>query len=153
MISEEDMVDSELMLHAADYPRNFVNKMHPDDGRIFTSPISPETIFHKRIHHNRLLLRICIKIAKNKYIPFTFVCDTGAPQYLYLSERVREAISPRIITDDINEFIMYNGKRITIAGTPSNHDDCNIMGLMMLDILGLKVCAGNFEFEYIPSYI
>ena len=58
--------------------------MHPEDGMVLPKPTAPECIRHHVTGHERLLLRISFRLDEQLYVPFTFVCHTGAP-YLSLS--------------------------------------------------------------------
>lgn len=155
MIEGDDVIESEIMLHDIDFPRSFVNKMHPDDGKIVSSPICPEIISHEKMFHNRIFLRISFKLSKDRYIPFTFVCDTGAPNFLYLSVQAYDAISHRIRRSDNGiEYISIEGRNIPINTMPNNHEKCNIIGLMLLFRMGLKLRDDNtFTFKYLPEYL
>lgn len=135
-----------LLLGDDDYPDNYVNKAHPNDYQTTTMPITAEYIFHKKSHFNRLIFRISWKIAENKYVPISFICNTGCPMFLYLSSDARKAIKMRILEDDVqNEYVEINGKKTPIANSPSEHGETNIMGLMMCARLGLTI---NEKCEY-----
>lgn len=148
LITEEDMIETEMMVREWDYPEGYVGKMHPYDRKNFVVPINPETTLL-----TKLFFRIAIKISEDKYIPFTFVCDTGLPGYLYLSETTRDLIAPRILSDEFSKYIIFNDKKIKVSGTPPKHEDCNFMGLRILSILGLQLFPDHFTFRNMPSYI
>jgi hypothetical protein len=98
-----------MILHDVDYliyPEYFVNKCHPDDYKLSDQPVF-ETIYHNKLHHNRLLVRLSFMVEGGSFLPLTFVCDTGAPSSIYLSEKARLLLNTRInINDDLEiEFI------------------------------------------------
>lgn len=153
MITEEDMLTSQLMLSKFDYPSYFVNNMHPDDGKISTKPMVPEVIYHQDSDHNRLLLRMSFQLSKNEYLPVTFVCDTGAPNYFYVSKNVLDLISHRFRRDDLqNRYMVVNGRKVKVEAVPYVHEGSNIVGLQMLARLGLKIKEGGFTFKNLPEY-
>lgn len=75
------------------------NMQHPEDFKPRLTPLT-ELIYHKMTDHNKILLRICVKLTNTMYIPFTFVCDTGAPSQLYINSLTRRLIHSRINIDD-----------------------------------------------------
>lgn len=85
IVEDVEVSEGDLILGEADYPVNFAGMKHPEDGIPVDTPITPEFIRHKRPHNHRLLLRISFKLENGKYVPFTFVCVTGAPGSFYLA--------------------------------------------------------------------
>ena len=61
-----------------DFPCYYIEKKNTDDFKIIENSIQYETIFHKKFYHNRLILRISITV-KNRFIPISFICNTGIP--------------------------------------------------------------------------
>ena len=144
--------DETILLQEADFPDNFIDKHHPDDFKPSKTAIT-EYYFHRLPLHNRLILRISIKISDNIYIPFTFICDTGAPSSLYINSLTRRLIGRRILEDiGGNQFININGRPLTVYPSPANHPDTNIIGLMALAYFGLIVQEFQFEFLNLPEY-
>ena len=142
-----------IILQEADFPSYFIDKHHPDDYKSNENPIQ-ELIYHIRTNHNRLICHISVRISENQYIPLTFVCDTGAPMFLYINEITRRLICKRIKLDDSeNEIIIVNGKKMTINDSPSNHKDVNIMGIRALSWFGLYLDKNTFGFTELPDYI
>jgi len=78
--------EEDISLMFKDYPDNYVDKCHPEDYITSDSAIK-ELFFHVKKGHNRLLLRISIKIDKKTYVPITFICDTGACTSVYFSKK------------------------------------------------------------------
>jgi hypothetical protein len=144
------------MITDADFPRGFVNCAHSLDYVPTDMPMSPEFIYHYRAHHYRLLLRISVRV-DNKYIPFTFVCDTGAPMAFYLSERTRSLIRRRIRTEEV-ETIQIGYRSFYVGESPSNHGTVNIMGLYAFTYFGLTLIVSpdgtyGFVLTRLPSYL
>jgi hypothetical protein len=151
LLTEEEDIPT-IILTKEDFPINYVNNLHPDDHKIVDSPIDMERIFHQKKNHNRLLLRISIRVS-NSFISATFVCDTGAPNDLYLSDELKQIIRSRIGEDLFqNEFIKIGNEYALICSPPSNHHNINIIGLRLLDKFELMVKNGMFTFNNIPEY-
>jgi hypothetical protein len=58
MVEQDDAADADLLLQEFDFPENYVNMAHPDDGNITSTPITPEFIRHSRRGHFRMLVRM-----------------------------------------------------------------------------------------------
>lgn len=145
MFSEDDLNSN---LQEADFPDYFIDKHHPDDYKIVHEPIS-ELIYHRKLNHNRLILRISFQLSRTMFLPVTFVCDTGAPMFIYLNKITRRLIKDRIIINDgENEFIIIGEKKFTINCSP----DVNIIGLRALSMFGLVLDFENFGFNRLPNY-
>jgi len=69
-MNEEDI--SYHILHETDFPDYFHNKNHPEDFKPMSSPYT-ELIYHRRAYHNRIFVRIGVKISAGTYIPLTFI--------------------------------------------------------------------------------
>lgn len=151
------MNDDKEYLHDADFPNYYVDKIHPEDYIINTRPIL-EKIYHTKRGHNRLLLRILIKMDRSTYLPLTFVCDTGACTSLYLCPKALIAIKSRIMKDELdNEYIeLKSEKRMAVEETSYIHENVNIIGLKALFYFGLvlSIVDGEyiFEFNNLPDY-
>ncbi len=143
-----------IMLQDADFPDYFIHKAHPNDYKVIKNALPVELIYHHRPHHNQLLMRISFKINFLSYIPCTFICDTGAPMFIYINETMRKLIINRIELDAAeNEVIVINGKTMTLGSSPSNHPDVNIIGLRALSYFGLILDSDDFEFNRLPNYL
>jgi hypothetical protein len=136
------------------FPDNFIDKHHPDDFKLSHEFIK-EFYFHKLPHHNRLILRISIEVSSNIYIPFIFVCDTGAPSHIYINSITRRLIKNRIIKDDLDNQIitLSTCKKFAIYYSLANNSDVNIIGLLSLAYFGLIVQEDHFEFLNLPDYL
>lgn len=141
--------DETVMLQVADFPDFFIDKHHPDDYVISKEPVR-DFYFHKMPLHNRLILRMSVRLKNDIYIPFTFICDTGAPSYIYINDITRRLIKERITEDDVgNQFLYIHGKRLPVF--PSS--DTNIIGLMALAYFGLYIQEDSFGFMNLPEYL
>lgn len=124
---------------------------HPEDGITIDGAIAPEFIRHRRDHHHRLLLRVSFKLANGKFVAFTFVCNTGAPDSFYLSpgsDKILADGGRRIEDEAGNTYIEILGKRAATRETPRTHQPGNIIGLALLERLGLSVeSGGGFSFR------
>lgn len=146
--------DETMMLQKSDFPDYFVKMQHPNDFRIVREPFT-EHIFHKRMGHNRLFLRICFKISNTGYIPFTFILDTGAPSQIYINNITRQLLKDRIETDSETEieFVRIEGRKTLIHPSPDNHRDTNIIGLMSLAHFGFHFTSTeDYDFTNLPEY-
>jgi hypothetical protein len=157
MMDDNKIVEDELLLHDSDFPNNYVNMAHTDDYRIKSEFINKELIFHRKMHHNRILLRISWQIDNDKYLPMTFVLDTGAPMYFYLSNKAIKSLSSRILEDELQtSYVIIKcdnvTKKASIQETPLNHQPANIIGLLMLEKLGLSLLNGSFNLIMCPDY-
>ncbi|PRP79047.1 hypothetical protein PROFUN_13125 [Planoprotostelium fungivorum] len=148
MMDEPGGIIHELLLTEEDYPNNYVQMHHPDDYKMVDSPITPEKVLVRRgVAHTRLILR--------KYTSVSFVCDTGAPGYLYLSKKAKDAIKSRIKEDEVGSlYIQVGGKKFLVHDSPAQHNSSNIVGLRALKIWGLDLSQGgddSFEFHALPQ--
>jgi hypothetical protein len=87
LVDQDDAADADLLLQEYDFPDNYVNMAHPDDGIVQDDPITPQFIQHSRRGHFRMLVRISLRLGEKSFVPYTFVCDTGAPIATLLSLR------------------------------------------------------------------
>jgi hypothetical protein len=154
MISAEDIAAAELLLHDADFPSNYINMAHPDDYKAIGNPFATY-ISHFSGHNNRLILRACWKTSDNRYIPMSFVCDTGAPMGFYLSTVSTNILKRynRILEDETgNEYVVVNGGKAAVEPTPSGHAPANIIGLRVLTKLELYLRNdGTFALTKMPE--
>ncbi len=133
---------ADLLLQNADFPDNFINMQHHDDYKIVSEPFV-EYISHFVGHHNRLIVRACWKVGSDAYVPVSFVCDTGAPMGLYLSDKASNTLRSfdRIIEDEAgNEYAdVHRAGKTAVQPTPPGHAPANIMGLRLLVKLSLEL--------------
>ncbi len=150
MVEERELIIDELLLTDADYPEEYKNMAHPDDYKIIDKPIPIKYTYHKKPHHNRLILRISWKLKNDEYMAMSFVCDTGAPMYFYLSDNGKELLKQygRLKIDELQtEYVEIEGRKAMIQETPQIHKPGNIIGLLMLSRLGLDLTDESFKFK------
>lgn len=156
IIDQSDVADVDLLLQEHDFPANYVNMAHPDDGTVSSTPITPEFIRHSRRGHFRMLVRISLRLGDDRFVPYTFVCDTGAPIHMYLSEPAMSVLQAagRIETDELGSlFIIIGGRKSAIRITPHTHQPGNILGMLMLERFGLQMHEGSFTFAALVPYL
>ena len=149
MISEDNFSRD---FNELDFPKYYINKSHPEDYSLSKVPVK-ELIFHKKLRHNRILLRMSFKINEN--LTITLVCDTGAPSSFYLCEKTKSLIAYGDIktSEDLGiEYIKIDGKKMLIDTIPYNHSDINILGLNGIDHFGMTIFNGTFEFLNLPEF-
>ncbi len=142
MTERKEVTASGFILQDADFPDHYVNMQHPCDYSPVSSPFV-EYIPHFHGRHRRLIVRVCWQVNETQYVPMSFVCDTGAPMGLYLSE-VSHAVLicyGRIKEDEIgNEYTYVEGAgKVSVELSPHGHAPANIMGLELLTKLGLRL--------------
>ena len=104
------------------------------------------------INHHRLLLRVSFKLANGKFVALTFVCDTGAPDGLYLSPEADKILADggRRMEDEAgNTYMDILGKPAATRDTPrTTHQPANMIGLSLRERLGLSLEEdGGFSFQ------
>ena len=135
MMLEDDKEREDLLLTDADFPTGFVNFSHPDD--YIEGEKVEERILHHSLdhHHHRLLWRVSWKLG-DKFFPFTFILDTGAPKYLYLGKLAWNLLKSKNelkIDQDLGEsYTTIWGRKCIVVETPDPHAPCNIIGLQLL---------------------
>jgi hypothetical protein len=82
-----DDFSGDLSITEADYPEGWTDGCHPDDYKFIKTPLPSDFFMNPMRHHHRLWFRISFKFSETKYLPMSFVIDTGAPSSLYLSPR------------------------------------------------------------------
>lgn len=160
MIDEIDVVEEEMLLHAKDFPSNYVNFAHPDDYKVTAEPIIKEFICHHELgRHYRLHFRVSYKMAANRFFSLSFVLDTGAPKFFYFSDAAIKLLQEHNLiqineTDGVS-YVEIFGKKVPFEETPDSHRPANIMGLRMLLRLKLQLSESTFtfgqEFPYLDS--
>jgi hypothetical protein len=151
-----DVDGEEVLIQSEDFPTNYVNMSHPDDYKRFDNIIQVSSIYnHGGSRHNRVISRLSWKIG-NKYVPMSFICDTGATKHIYLSKLAYSIISTanRIIEDpDLGtKYVTINGRKAAVLPTPDNYEPANLLGLPMLIRLGLSLSEQAVKFLDAPEY-
>ena len=125
-----------VLLGDADFPQNFKNMAHEDDYKLLEAPLDPQFIYHQRTGHSRLILRISFFVGHEKYLPMSFIIDTGNPIGFVFSAtahkllgtynrlKVDEAYSPHVnVLEGLNSRHMVDANRIRLR-TPGSADAC-----------------------------
>lgn len=135
----------ELPLSAADFPSGWVHMAHPEDYVEIAEPVPLTIFYHVKPHHNRTLLRVSFKIGEGRYLPVSFVVDTGAPSGMYLSTIARaklEACGRVVVDDPDSEFVEIPGLGKTcIQDTSALHQPANLIGLPLIRKLSIHFGA------------
>ena len=158
LMLETDNSTEELLLVESDFPSSFHNMAHPNDFESVTSPFL-DYITHSEDGHNRIIVRACFDDGDGKFIPMSFVCNTGAPHSFYLSERGSNLLKSlgRIKNDELdNSFIILpDGFKAKVQKTPQTHKNANIMGIRLLSHFRMKLTGDDlqFSFENWPGYL
>jgi hypothetical protein len=81
----DDNLGDLLLQQAMDWPEEWQEHgRHPEDYKIVPEPIKPYFVVHDRAHHYRIWYRVSFKVPGG-FLPASFLVDTGAPAWLYLS--------------------------------------------------------------------
>jgi hypothetical protein len=136
-----------------DFPFDFVDGHHPDDYKLVSTPIK-ECIWNGIDDYYRLLLRISIKLGENEYKSLTFICNTGAPDFIYLNEISYSTFKDRLIKDENGfTYIKINNRKFPVKRTHYPHNDFNILGVRALAIFKMKFTGDySFDFQSLPDY-
>ena len=155
MIEDSTITKEELLLHDEDFPDNYVHMAHPDDYRE-VQDFAPQFIMHSHFgRHNRLIVRAAWKVSDKAVVPMSFVCDTGAPSHVYMSNRALSVLQERglLLKDDRDTpyvQVHINSTKTfpaTIDETPYVHRDANILGLKSLKRLNMHLGDDSFSFN------
>mmetsp|Transcript_15908 Transcript_15908/g.39610 ORF Transcript_15908/g.39610 Transcript_15908/m.39610 type:complete len:178 (-) Transcript_15908:254-787(-) len=166
MEAPEETSNEQMMICGEDY----INCAHPTDMIESASPIEPEYIYnHRHGRHNRLLWRVSWRVEEGKYVPMTFVIDTGAPKMLYLSKKAMDVlesykgqevdaegnarVSDKVIKWDedlCQQWVTLYGRKCAVERTPSCHEPANIIGLKLIMRLGMSVSDSQPFFSFQP---
>lgn len=152
----EETSDNELLLHDENFPSHYINKQHPQDYLISEIPIK-ELFYHKTSFYSRLFVRLSFKI-DDKFIPISCICDTGAPKFLYLTQKARNVLKKRIKQDELlNEYMEINlnniSMKIGLSEPLTTFNDVNIIGILLLEKLGLIFNSSSFELTNLGEFI
>ena len=163
MIDDEDdfedsrpskLTTATVVLHDIDFPREYVNMKHPEDYQIQANAINPTFVVVQRQGHARLIFRISWKTG-SKFMPMTFIVDTGAVQPVYFSKvamALMEAHGLLVVDDvdnDVVELHKPDGtvKKVHYKATPSHYEPANLIGLRFIMKFGLVVDGDSFRFN------
>jgi hypothetical protein len=155
---DEDLsgaADADLVLDSFDFPQYYVNMSHAEDGVVQDNPIEPQYIRYSEVGHSRMFVRISVRVG-DKYVPYTFLCDTGLPAHLYLSEPAGTAVKKagQIKKTEVGTpYMMMSDRVAAVRVTPRSHQPVNILGMLMLERLGLQMSEGSFTFTEPVDYL
>lgn len=154
------LLDGDEMIEAKeldwrDFPRYFVEGRHPDDLTVTDQPSTPEYIVCKKVNHNRLFVRLPVKISEGKFTMMTFLCGTSVPNCIYLSWKCRKLLSDRIIIEpDLQyEYLPLGEDRLLVHIMPNYSQNYNVLGLTALMKFGLQLQSDSFSFTSLPTYL
>jgi hypothetical protein len=127
------------MIGRHDFPEHYVNMKHPEDYGIMDSAIRPEFIVHEVGIHSRLIIRISWR-SGTKYVPMSFIVDTGVPFPFYFSETgsaIMRAHRLLISDENGNQFVQVHApdgsaRKFQYMDTPSHFEPANLIGLRFL---------------------
>ena len=150
---DDDSID-DFLLNELDFPRDYKEMKHPDDYKIVDSFPANFKIYSNLGKHTRLLARVAWKTNNEKFIPMTFVCNTGAPGSFYLSVEARDILRSKGIlknTDLGSEYVEIKRNdiesfKVRVENTPHAFRNANVIGLKLLMVLGLRVTEEGFSF-------
>ena len=156
MMEENQVSHGDFLLQDADFPDGYVHMAHPDDYKPVDNPLPVTCLLHQKIGHWRLILRVSFRLKNGKYLPMSFVCDTGVPYDFYFSETALEQLikGGRLKEDEIGNAYLDNvvGRKAAVRETPYTHKPANILGLRMMLKLKFLLSETGFgfseEFEY-----
>lgn len=155
MMEQNATVIEELLLHDEDFPDDYVHMAHPGDYKEVRE-FKPQFIIHSHFgRHNRLIARVAWKTENGTMIPMSFVCDTGAPSHIYLSNKALRVLnSNNLVLKDEKDtaYVSIHTDHkstfpATIEETPHVHRDANILGLKSLKRLHLRLTEDKFGFN------
>lgn len=155
MIEENTITKEELLLNDEDFPDNYIHMAHPDDYKEVPS-FTPQFIIHSHFgRHNRLIVRAAWKVSNTTFIPMSFVCDTGAPSHIYLSNKALHTLQKNnlLLTDEKDvHFVRISINKqdkfsAVIDETPYVHKNANILGLKCLKKLNMHLKNDGFSFN------
>ena len=131
MVFPELEAEEQLLLCPQDFPDNYTKDYcHPEDYKVFEHAVEKQLMFnHRQGKFNRLLLRACWRTAHEKYIPMTFVLDTGACGFLFaLPENKNTSLSTPMAAVPSEQWKVVPGfdkyeahTEGSVIGKPSNN--------------------------------
>jgi hypothetical protein len=145
-----------ILLHDYDFPTHYKKMAHPEDYIETVEPVLDIIYYSRQAPTNeRILARVSWKLDNNKYLPMTFVCDTGACSHFYLSEQAMTLLqaAKRLYVNEVEDLqatvsIGINRYVMTrIERTPGIYQNANVIGLRMLKKLGLTLTEEQVNFS------
>ena len=152
-IEEEDDNSNNMLICAADFPSEYVNMQHPDDYTLQDAPIQPSFTVNQRQGRARLIFRISWKTG-NKYLPMSFIVNTGAVQPIYFGTVAMSQMEAHrlLFLDNAGSDIVKLHRpacecSIHYRETPKVYDPINIIGLRFLLRFGIVMDGSTFRFN------
>jgi hypothetical protein len=132
-----------VLLYPSDFPLNFQDGVHPGDYMESDAPIEPECIYHHvRGKHKRLWFRVSWRLKSGKFVPISFLLDTGAPKHLYLTQQVLKILeddgTATVNEDMCAQCVKLYGRNCIVEESPTQHQ-ANVMGLNLLKRFKLQL--------------
>ena len=156
VLEENELAQATLFLSDKDFPREYVDMAHPDDYKA-VQEFTPQLFMHTYYgFHERLIARVAWKASDGTVVPMSFICDTGAPGFVYLSPKASRALASkgllmadeatgrpyvRMHKDENSEFDAPTQE------TPRPHTDANVLGVRALMKLHFKTTDDGFSFD------
>jgi len=129
---------------------------HHDDLLVKPTLDYIEYISPDRIHQKRLIARIPIKLGPTSFVTASFILDTTLANDMYVSSRLLRVLHEN---NRIKETGGLPYIEVIINGSPTdvfiheNHENVNIIGLPLLQKLGLVLEGDEFKFKlYVTNF-
>ncbi|KAJ6557244.1 hypothetical protein DFH09DRAFT_540855 [Mycena vulgaris] len=111
-----------------------------------STPLQPECFINPLRYHVRMWYRTSFKIADGQYLPMSFLVDTNAPSWLYLSSKALTALNDHGRIDRLDYLLrLQNGIAFYIANTPRSHRPLNLIGIELIQKFELCVKPGSWR--------
>ena len=155
MMEQSATVIEELYLHDEDFPEDYVHMAHLGDYKE-VQEFKSQFIVHSYFgRHNRLIARVPWRTKNVTMVPMSFVCDTGAPSHIYLSNEALRTLDNKglLLRDDKDTpYVRIHTSKdsafpAAIEETPQAHKSANILGLKSLKRLHLHLVDDGFSFN------
>jgi len=121
-----------------------------------SAPLPVDLFYHENGNNRQLHMRVSFKISDSLYIPMSFILDTGAPMYFYLTRESSALLRTyRLVCKDDSDkehltiHYKHNDGSDRTFDTPVETiaDAPNIMGLSVLMLLGLQLSQDDVFFN------
>lgn len=138
-----------------DFPEIYKNFAHPSDYQVTNEPILPECVYHKKYgFYCRLVFRTSLDLGNHHYTTLSFICDTGAAKFLYLTPKALDLLNRFKVlnVDDETDtlWLLVAERKVPVEPAPL-HVPVNIIGLQLLSRLGLRLRENEFFFDNAPN--
>ena len=136
-------------------PEEFRNYEHPEDYHVLTYMTTPQLYTVKEKSYFRYFAHIAWKISDNKYIPMSFMVETGAMGNIYLCKKAMKLLlDERVIDPNTRKVNIHTTKseqvhELQCLETPRRCEPLNIIGLSFLKLFGLNKCSMKEDVDLI----